>query len=96
MKIPTIKEVMREQAKFVKYEDGKLWYQIIWGDNPALFDFPIPVDDAGGGSFGTSEKALTLMRWIRKHIEFLTESSKCDDCGRDDGHDSTCFYHGPY
>lgn len=20
----------------------------------------------------------------------------CDDCGRGDGHDSDCFYHGPY
>lgn len=80
MKIPAIKDVMREQAKFVKYEDGRLWYQIIWneggsysGGNVHLFDFPIPVDDAGGGAFTSSERALTLMRWIRKHIEFLNE-----------------------
>jgi len=39
-----------------------------------LFDFPIPVSDAGGGEFGSSEKATTLMRWIRKHIEYLTEA----------------------
>lgn len=73
MKIPAIKDVMREQATFVKYEDGKLWYQIIYKSDgmTALFDFPVPVDDAGGGSFGSSERALTLMRWVRKHIEFL-------------------------
>lgn len=86
MNVPTIKDVMREQAKFVKYEDGKLWYQIIWTgeDRAYLFDFPIPVTDAGGGSFTTVEKALTLMRWIRKHIEYLNgaveenrDSCKC-------------------
>lgn len=75
MKIPAIKDVMREQANFVRYEDGKLWYQIIYTERNTqiVWDFPIPVDDAGGGSFGTVEKALTLMRWVRKHIEFLNE-----------------------
>jgi hypothetical protein len=98
VKIPTIKDLMREQASFVKYEDGKLWYQVLWmrEGSLALFDFPIDVSDAGGGAFTTTEKALTLMRWIRKHIEYLTAAQKCDDCGRSDGHDSTCFYHGPY
>lgn len=69
MKIPAIKDVMREQAAFVKYEDGKLWYRIVWEDN--IFDFPVPVNDAGGGEFGPAEKVLTLMRWVRKHIEYL-------------------------
>lgn len=74
VKIPTVKDVMREQARFVKYQDGKLWYQITSYDvigTPHLFDFPIDVTDAGGGEFCSSEKALTLMRWLRKHIEFL-------------------------
>lgn len=74
MKIPAIKDVMREQAAFVKYEDGKLWYQIIYSDDahtPRIFDFPVPINDVGGGSFGSHEKSLTLMRWVRKHIEYL-------------------------
>lgn len=79
MKIPTIKEVMHEQARFVKYRDGKLWYQIGWleggaysGGAPHIFDFPIDIrgEDASG-EFGSSERAVTLMRWIRKHIEYL-------------------------
>lgn len=80
MKLPTIRELIHEQAKFFKYQDGKLWYQIIWTrpvegkvdpEWGGLFDFPIPVDDAGGGEFGTIEKPITLMRWIRKHLEYL-------------------------
>jgi len=74
-------DLAREQATFVKYEDGKLWYQIIWVDDnhplggpdgrTVLFDFPIDVNDAGGGAFGHVEKGLYLMRWIRKHLEYL-------------------------
>lgn len=85
MRIPSIKELMREQARFVKYQDGKLWYQILYteggaytGGSPHLFDFPVPIDDSGGGEFGKSEKAVYLMRWIRKHIEYLTEAQNED------------------
>lgn len=75
MRVPNIKDVMREQATFVKYQDQKLWYQILYTESGVLrlFDFPVPVDDAGGGEFGPVEKAMTLMRWIRKHIEYLNE-----------------------
>lgn len=82
---------MREQAKLVKYQDGKLWYQILYTyeENktseygnvyrtqlPAIFDFPIDVrGEDTAGEFGRSEKAVTLMRWIRKHIEFLQEAN---------------------
>ncbi len=83
MRIPTIKELMHEQARFVKYENKKLWYQILYTEaaggkqtngTPHIFDFPIDIYDAGGGEFGSSERAITLMRWIRKHIELLTEA----------------------
>jgi hypothetical protein len=94
MRIPTIKELMHEQARFVKYQDGKLWYQLTYcyEENktsefgnvyrtqlPAIFDFPIDVrgEDAGG-EFGSSEKAITLMRWIRKHIELLAKAQAGD------------------
>jgi len=80
MKLPTIRELIHEQAKFLKRQDGMIWYQIIWSrcvegvvePKPSgLFNFPVPVDDAAGGEFGTVEKAVTLMRWIRKHLECL-------------------------
>lgn len=84
--IPRVKDLLHEQAKFVKYQDGRLWYQIVWTfedlDNggrdrrPVIFDFPIPVDDAGGGEFGTIEKPITLMRWARKEIERLNSEAE--------------------
>lgn len=75
MKLPTIKQLIREQAKFTHYEEGRLWYQVIWtnsdGSLGGLFDFPIPVEDAATGRFLSSDRAMIFMRWIRQHIEFL-------------------------
>ena len=44
--IPEIKDVMHGKAMFDGYEDGKLWYRIMWFDNgfPKNFEFPVPVD----------------------------------------------------
>jgi hypothetical protein len=42
-----------------------------------VFEFPIPLDeDAMGIELQRDMKAINLMRWIRKHIEFLTEARK--------------------
>lgn len=79
MRLPKITDLVREQARFTHYEDGKLWYQIIYtGEDPQtgyprpeIFDFPVPVDDAESGRFEKSDKSLFFMRWIRKHIEML-------------------------
>lgn len=81
MKLPTIVQLAKGQAEFDRYEDGSLWYDISW-EEPSerygdvmvrLFSFPIPVigtEDAGG-TFGRNEKGIILMRWARKHLEFL-------------------------
>lgn len=87
MMLPRITQLMREQARFTHYEDGKLWYQILWNGEEdvtseasgrvyqrqtvSIFDFPIPVDDAGGGKFLSSDRAIAFMRWIRRHLEYL-------------------------
>ena len=84
MNLPTIKQLMREQARFTHYEDGKLWYQVLYstdvrkkdvnGDGynvPSVFDFPVPVDAAAGAKFLNSDRAVFFMHWMRKHIEFL-------------------------
>lgn len=88
MNLPGIIELARGQAVFEKYQDGKLWYSIPygWHEDPLdgssrylkTFTFPIPVDDAGGGEFLPADKALTFMRWIRKHLEFLRASLEGD------------------
>lgn len=78
MKIPKIKQLIREQARFTHYEEGNLWYQVIWTDDDGawggLFDFPIPVEDAATGRFLSSDRAMIFMRWMRKHIELLTKA----------------------
>lgn len=63
-------ELAKETAQFVRYQDQTLWYRI----EKFNFEFPIPVSDSGSGAFGPSEKGLTLLRWIRKHVAFLAEA----------------------
>ena len=46
-----------------------------------IFEFPIAVDDAGAGDFEPEMKAITLMRWIRKHIDFLNAAKEAQDGG---------------
>jgi len=78
VKLPTIVQLAKSIAWFQRYQDGNLWYRIDWegtteGGTCSIhsFDFPIPVSDAGGGEFLPSDKALTFMRWIRRHLEYL-------------------------
>jgi hypothetical protein len=60
-----IKDIVKNQtAHFVFYRDRSLFYQT---DNG--FQFPIPIEDAGSATFNAEEKAILLMRYIRKHIE---------------------------
>jgi len=76
---PTLVELARGKATFIKYQDFQLWYSVKWereigSDGTVLrshFDFPIPVNDAGGGEFLPEDKGLTFLRWIRPHLELL-------------------------
>ena len=57
-------------AEFVCYRDGDLWYQIVGSDGQKqIFEFPVPIADTGTGIFPSQTKAITLMRWIRKHLD---------------------------
>lgn len=83
-----LKELVKKRAHFVRYEDRKLWYAIFISSSipempnvqdkvqysiTDMFEFPIPVDDADGGTFNDEEDALIFMRWIRKHLQFHEE-----------------------
>lgn len=61
MKITDI--VRNQNAHFVFYRDQALFYET---DNG--FQFPVPVSDAGSATFNHEEKAILLMRYIRKHL----------------------------
>lgn len=69
--------VKNTSAEFVCYRDGDLWYRISTEKEKekeketgsSMFEFPIPIADTGTGIFPAQVKAITLMRWIRKHLE---------------------------
>jgi hypothetical protein len=66
-----IKEMVKDgkRAKFLHYKLGELWYETEDG-----FAFPVPITDTGDGVFHVDEKAILLMRYIRKHIAYLKEA----------------------
>ena len=53
-----------KKANFVRYANGNLIYSTECG-----FEFPIPIEDLGNSTVNNEEKALILMRYIRKHIQ---------------------------
>ncbi len=85
MKLPKITDLVKSEAKFIRYRDGELWYRVQYAQvleqeiglglmgGVAIynFDFPIPISDTGGGEFLPVDKGLIFMRWIRKHLEHL-------------------------
>ena len=72
-----IKEMVKDKtATFDHYADGNLWY--IVGD----FEFPVPIEDTKGGIFKRDMKAISLMRWIRKHLEYIDDMKARFEIGR--------------
>lgn len=67
----SIKDIVKDaSAEFLYYADGSLWYKTSTG-----FKFPIPIEDTKGAFFNRTHKAITLMRWIRKHSELISENT---------------------
>ena len=52
------------KATFMFYRDGALFYSTEFDEI-----FEITTEEAKGGTFNRVEKALRLMRWMRKHNE---------------------------
>ena len=51
----------QRKARFSYYRDGSLWYVTEFGEI-----FSVPVSDIGNATFNAEEKALHLMRYMRK------------------------------
>lgn len=68
-----IKEMVcdNKKAKFLFFKLNELWYE-----TETQFKFPVPINDVQDGIFNAEEKALLLMRYIRKHIAYLEEAEK--------------------
>lgn len=61
-----IKDMVKnnQKANFIAYKESNLYYTTECG-----FVFPVPISDIGDGVFNATEKAMLLMRYIRKQIE---------------------------
>lgn len=57
-----------KMAHLTRYQGGNLMYRV------GSFEFPIPIEDTGNGIFEAEMKAITLMRWIRKHLALIKEN----------------------
>ncbi len=70
-----IKDIVKNQnAHFVFYRDRSLFYET---DNG--FQFSVPVSDAGSATINSEEKAILLMRYIRKHIARTEKARSAQD-----------------
>jgi hypothetical protein len=72
----SIKEMIAEgrRVKFVRYRLGELWYRTETG-----FEFPVPISDCGDGTFLADDKAILVLRHIRKHLAYLEEAKGSHD-----------------
>jgi hypothetical protein len=55
---------------FNRYRKGFLYYTIIF--EKEIYEFPVEIEDIGDATFNSVEKAILLMRYIRKAIDEKT------------------------
>ncbi|CAN5283758.1 hypothetical protein BH11PSE11_BH11PSE11_07700 [soil metagenome] len=67
-----IKEMVKDgkNVTLLYYKDAELWYRTECG-----FEFPVPISDTSNAKFLPKDRAMFFMRYIRKHIEMLSEAS---------------------
>lgn len=63
----TIKEIVKDnQVQFSHYRAGNLYYTV--AVDGKIYSFPVPIADTGEATFQKQEKAILLMRYIRKAL----------------------------
>lgn len=62
--------VKGQQVHFQYYRDNELWYKTDSG-----FIFPVPIEDVGNATFMRDDKAIFLMRYIRKYREEMVATA---------------------
>ena len=63
----TIKQIVKDnKATFSFYRQNVAYYNVTV--DGVVYVFPVPVDDLGGATLNAEEKAITLMRYIRKAL----------------------------
>lgn len=62
-----IKQIVKDNtATFSFYRTGNMFYNVTV--DGIIYQFPVSLDDIGGASLFAHEKAITLMRYIRKAL----------------------------
>jgi len=62
-----IKDIVKDnKATFSHYRAGYLYYNVVVND--VKYSFPIPLDDVGDATMLNEDKAIILMRYIRKSL----------------------------
>lgn len=65
----SIKEHISGTSIFSHFREGYLWYKTDTG-----LEFPVPPEDTKGADFFAEMRSVTMMRWIRKHLEHLKQA----------------------
>lgn len=60
------------KAYFQFFRNGVLYYNVLHLTEAEYYQFQIPIEDLGNATVAHTEKALTLMRYIRKSIDNAT------------------------
>ncbi|MCE7996586.1 MAG: hypothetical protein HEP71_31745 [Roseivirga sp.] len=67
----TLKQIVKDnQVSFSHYRAGHLYYNVPVDQDQ--YSFPVPVEDIGDATFLSSDKAIIMMRYIRKALELGT------------------------
>jgi len=61
--------VKDNMAYFDSFRAGVFYYTIYKVNSDIGYQFQIPIEDTAGATFKAEEKAITMMRWIRKSIQ---------------------------
>ena len=72
----TLTQMVRDNqvVRFRFYRDSELWYATECG-----FEFPVPVNDTGTGTFLAEDRAILFMRWIRRHLATIERGRALPD-----------------
>jgi hypothetical protein len=64
-----LKEIIKDNhVRFLRYRQGVLYYAVTVPGVSSKLMFPVPVADVGDATVEAQEKAIMLMRYIRKAI----------------------------
>jgi len=65
---PTVKEIVKDNEVFFShYRAGHLYYNVCV--EAKIYMFPVPIEDIGDATFSVTEKAMLLMRYVRKGLD---------------------------